>query len=102
MRKAVPCATEPDYGTAERDAKATAAAASIAYEDGAMANIMPSMDGDDAYASVAYRRGQLSKQSMVGSALWNTDSLRPFVADEIERYADYGGWWDDDTLDLEM
>lgn len=58
--------------------------------------------GDQQYALRMQEMMKRSKQSMDNRSKWSTNSLIPYIEEELQMHANSGGWWDSDELEALM
>lgn len=59
------------------------------------------LSGDDKLAYRMYDLGQKNKQAITNRALWNKNSLLPYIEQELRDHSN-SIWWDDETLEQEF
>ncbi|MGL5934489.1 MAG: hypothetical protein ACRCZI_02580 [Cetobacterium sp.] len=60
------------------------------------------VSGDDQYALRMQEMMKQSKRSTDNRSKWSTNSLIPYIEEELQMHANSGGWWEDDNLETLM
>lgn len=58
--------------------------------------------GDDKFTIHMQEMQKRSKQSLDARSMWSTNSLIPYLEEELQMHENSGGWWEDSNLEALM
>jgi hypothetical protein len=82
------------------DAKQRNAAASTNIDD-LLQYKTPTYYGDDALTAQMLDNGKRDKRAMTTRALWDKNSFKPYIEQELREH-EASVWWESDALDTQM